>query len=339
MINLDLLNEMINNGYVAMQKHPEHELFIYNYTPKAQYEYHWNEVTLACRGLILDDRYRVVSRPFAKFFNLGETENQFIPNEPFEVFEKLDGSLGILYWVDQEPFIATRGSFTGEQAKMASAILRAKYMDAVQNTDRTKTYLFEIIYPDNRIVVDYGGIEDLFLIAVIDNATGQDLPLPDIGFPLAGKYHGIRDVHTLKAMEEANREGFVIKYRSGLRYKVKFDQYLQLHRTYTNMSNIVVWEYLAAGRPFDDILDILPDELYDWVKMTADALKMHFEAIETQCKEDFKVLPTRKETAEYFQTCAYPPILFRMLDGKSYDSLIWKEVKPQFQKPVFNFGV
>jgi len=78
-----------------------------------------------------------------------------LPQEPFEVYEKLDGSLGILYWVDDEPRVATRGSFTGVQAQRGTAILRARYGHVAFRTD--VTYLFEILFPENRIVVDYGG--------------------------------------------------------------------------------------------------------------------------------------------------------------------------------------
>ena len=76
MINRALLNEMIENDFVNVNKHPTHDLFIYNYSPKAQYERVWNEVTMMCRGLILDADYNIVARPFKKFFNLGEMENQ-----------------------------------------------------------------------------------------------------------------------------------------------------------------------------------------------------------------------------------------------------------------------
>jgi hypothetical protein len=52
---IDALEEMIASGYVKMTKHPEQPLYIYNYMAKAQYEYMWNEVTILCRGLILDE--------------------------------------------------------------------------------------------------------------------------------------------------------------------------------------------------------------------------------------------------------------------------------------------
>ncbi|MBL7816863.1 MAG: T4 RnlA family RNA ligase [Saprospiraceae bacterium] len=334
MINKTLLQEMIENDYVNVNKHPTHDLFIYNYTPKAQYDRVWNEVTLMCRGLILDGQNNIVARPFAKFFNLGEMENQVIPNEPFEVFDKLDGSLGILYWLENEAFIATRGSFVSDQAVVANRILQSKYADILRGgLDKSKTYLFEIIYPENRIVVDYGGLEDLILIAIIDNETGADLPLESMGFPMVTRFDGIKDISTLKTLEEANREGFVIKYKNGLRYKVKFEEYLRIHRIVTQVSNINIWEYLMTEMPFDEILDRVPDEFYDWVKATSADLQAQFAAIEAQCQADFKVFDTRKEAAFYFQTCAYPSVLFKMLDGKSYKEVIWRLIRPSFQKP------
>lgn len=114
--NIDALEEMVSSGYVRMKKHPERPLYIYNYTAKAQFEYMWNEVTMLCRGLILDENYKIVARPFTKFFNYGEVANEVIPSLPFEVYDKMDGSLGILYWWNDRPYIATRGSFMSEQA-------------------------------------------------------------------------------------------------------------------------------------------------------------------------------------------------------------------------------
>ena len=344
MLDTTLLKEMIDNGYVNVQKHPTHDLFIHNYAPKAQYERVWNAVTLACRGLIMDAQNRIVARPFTKFFNLGEVENQSLPNESFEVFEKLDGSLGILYFVENEAFIATRGSFTSEQAVRATAILRSKYAqilhrkspDGKSVVSKNKTYLFEIIYPDNRIVVDYGAMEDIILTAIIDTVTGEDLPLEDIGFPMVKRYDGINDISILSGLEETNREGFVIKYRSGLRYKVKFEEYLRIHRIVTGVSNVSIWEYLAADMPFDDILDRVPDEFYDWVKTTSHNLNEQYRAIEALCQSDFKVLATRKETAAYFLTCAHPSVLFSILDKKPYKNTIWKMLRPKFQKPFAN---
>src|SRR5260370_29373116 len=151
------INQQVDEGYIVKHKHPTADLYIYNYTSKTQFDGYWTPETKACRGLILDEQGLVVARPFEKFFTL-EQHPEPLPVEPFDVFEKLDGSLGILYWIDAEPFIATRGSFNGEHAERANRILHAKYSGLFSGLDRRVTYLFEIIYPQNRIVVDYGEI-------------------------------------------------------------------------------------------------------------------------------------------------------------------------------------
>lgn len=324
------------DGFVVRQNHPKADLFIYNYSPKAQYERVWNEVTLNCRGLIMDGAMNVVARPFQKFFNLGEHENQLIPNEPFEVYEKMDGSLGILYWHNNQPHIATRGSFTSDQSVKANVILHEKYGHVLPLLNPAKTYLFEIIYPENRIVVDYGSTEDLVLLSVVDIATGLEDTLPDVGFPIVKRYSGINDINQLQALEENNREGFVIRFAGGLRYKVKFKEYICIHRIITQVSNISIWEYLRAGNTLDELLDRVPDEFYSWVKKTNADLLSAYAEIENTALAEFKDLGDRKETALYFQQCSYPAILFSMLDKRDYSDAIWKMLRPTFSKPFSN---
>src|SRR5690606_26325973 len=103
------------------QRHATLPLSILNYTEKAQWDRVWNPVTLTCRGLILDDDNEVVARPFGKFFNLADHE-QDDPRLgwPCDVYEKLDGSLGIAYRYGDHVGIATRGSFDSEQAQWAT---------------------------------------------------------------------------------------------------------------------------------------------------------------------------------------------------------------------------
>ena len=268
MIPKDLLLEMIDLGFVIKNKHPTEELYIYNYTQKTQFERVWNEITLECRGLILNENYNIVARPFAKFFNLGEFENQEIPNLKFDVFEKMDGSLGILYFHNNKPFIASRGSFNSDQSTKANELLNSKYELCLANLDQSKTYLFEIIYPENRIVLDYGSDESLVLLAIIDTQTGDEFPLEDLGFPVVKKYDGINDINQLKALELADKEGFVIQYSNNYRLKIKFSEYLRLHRIITQVSSINIWEYLKTEQPLDEVLEKVPDEFFDWVKNT-----------------------------------------------------------------------
>lgn len=327
------LEEMLEAGYVVKQSHPEADLHICNYTPMAQYQGMWNEVTLQCRGLILDGKGTIIARPFRKFFNLGERPDISIPQESFEVFEKMDGPLGISYFLNGKPLIASRGSFSSIQAEKANAMLMGKYKAAAARMKQDRTYLFEIIYPENRIVVNYGSREELVLLGVMEIASGKELPLEDIGFPLVKRYEGLRDLQHLRSLESENKEGFVVRFSGGFRLKVKFDEYVRIHRIVTRVSSCDIWESLSRDESLDDLLERVPDEFYNWVKQTVQRLKSDFHAIETIARSEYRELETRKDTALYFQTCRYPGILFSMLKGEAYAPRIWKMIKPEYERP------
>lgn len=334
----------LNNKWITSRKHPIYDLWIYNYSPICQYDKIWNDVTLQCRGLILDSEYNIHSRPFTKFFNYSELQPNEIPNEPFEAYTKLDGSLGILYWAYDTPFIATRGSFESEQAIRATKILHSKYIHIFDFINSDRTYLFEILYPENRIVVDYNGLEDLILIAVIDNETGNDLPLEDIGFPIVKRHDGINDIEKLKSLEKDNEEGFVVKFKSGFRCKLKFSEYVRLHKILTQTSNIAIWDCLRNNMPLDDLLDKVPDEFYGWVRQTIDNLNNQFKSVYDTAKDAHdKIVDCCMEEGELnrkkFAIEAIKShkdisgIIFNILDGKDCNNQIWKMIRPEYSKP------
>ncbi|HLO53033.1 MAG TPA: T4 RnlA family RNA ligase [Saprospiraceae bacterium] len=336
---IDTLEEMISSGYVRMTKHPERPLYIYNYTAKAQYEYMWNEVTMLCRGLILDENYTIVARPFTKFFNYGEVPDQQIPSLPFEVYDKMDGSLGILYWWNDRPYIATRGSFMSEQAIKATELLYDKYAKSIDQLDKTKTYLFEIIYPENRIVIDYGYTEELVLLAIVDIASGIETPLTDIGFPVVKRYDGLNDLQAIRQLQMNDKEGFIIRFENGFRIKIKFAEYVRLHRIITQVSSKTIWEHLRDNQSMDELLDKVPDEFYNWVRTTIDDFWEAYRKIEAEAKAEYKELEDRKTTAFYFQKCQHPAILFKMYEKRSYDAIIWKLLKPKYERPFRNIEI
>lgn len=331
-LDLNTLRQYEEKGLLSIKKHPTADLYSIGYTQKVQFERLWDEITLQCRGLIIDGEGNVKSRTFKKFFNLDEHKEEEIPNEPFEAFDKLDGSLGICYFIDGNPYIATRGSFESDQAKHATKVLYEKYYHLFDQLNHSCTYLFEIIYEQNRIVVDYGDLDDIVLLTLIDNETGEE-SLPEIGFPIVKRYDGINDLSQLKALEENNKEGFVVRFKSGMRVKMKFAEYVRLHRIITGVSNVTVWEYLSQGKSFDELLDKVPDEFYNWLQITKKDLEDKFNQVLTENKLIFKELETRKETALYFQTQKHPSVLFSMLDGKAPDKVIWKMIRPKYSKP------
>ena len=328
------LKQLEKEGLITLRPNDSNTLLIANYTPKVQYDKLWTETLMQCRGLIVDLEGNIVARPFPKFFNIEEHDN--LPNEEFEVYDKMDGSLGILYVDPAESKwkIATRGSFNSEQALKATKMLYEKYEVGFHTF---YTYLFEIIYPSNRIVCDYGQEERLVLLAMIDNRTGKDVDISESKFPdKVKRYDGIRDVAVLKTLEEDNKEGFVIKYRSGLRIKVKFEEYVRLHRILTQVNARTIWEYLKDGKSPLDLALKVPDEFYNYVRTTAKELNSQFVEIKDNAKYRFKYnfRENRKEFATLAKFEKYPSLQFMIYDNKpTLDEAIWSLIKPQHDKP------
>ncbi|MFC5902864.1 RNA ligase [Streptomyces zhihengii] len=151
------LADALDAGHVTRKAHPELPLSIYTYTRTCQYERRWNRVTVRCRGLVADDATgRIVALPLPKFFNAGEHASgqpyaPALPDEPFEVYDKVDGSLAVVFHYADRWHAASKGSFTSTQARWAQRRLDAGDTSALEPG---VTYLAEILYPENRIVVD-----------------------------------------------------------------------------------------------------------------------------------------------------------------------------------------
>lgn len=326
-LDVEAIQREISAGYINEQQHPSAPLRILNYSQRAQFDWRWNAETMQCRGLIVDHEWNIVSRPFQKFFSV-EQLNGVVPVEPFEAYEKMDGSLGVLYFVDGKPQIASRGSFTSEQAQRASAMLASKYPDA--RFDSGYTYIFEIIYPENRIVVDYGDREELVLLAIVETATGKEWPLHayESVFPVVKRYDGFSQFDELMATQDGTREGFVVRFESGQRVKIKFAEYKRLHKLLTGISPKAIWDVLQAGNDISKAIERVPDEFFQWVRETENNLRAAFAAIETTARGQMTFGGSRKEIAERFKQCLFPSVMFLMLDGRDYSQAIWKMIKP-----------
>ena len=378
--DLNILLDYVDKGLVIMQNHPTLPISIYNYSRDCQYNGLWDDITLNMRGTILDIKGNVIAKPFPKFFNYEELKPEDIPNENFEVYEKMDGSLGIFFYYERElsyeerykkwyinnfesgfeynelvipnfddPYfeptpttkgewrMATRGSFTSEQAIKGMEIAMRYNYDKICVPGYT--YLFEIIYPENRIVVDYGKAERLVLLGVM-NKRGEEFPYEEIadeGWDIVMKYKTWgEDWETLKKEISKDNEGYVIRFSGGMRMKIKGVEYVRLHRILTNFSSKDIWEILKNGEPFEPFLERVPDEFDDWVKRTAMNLRYSFHSIDERAGKmhdyfrygkynDKEVEPTKKEFAEYVKQ--FPKelsaVMFKMWDKQPYDYIIW----------------
>lgn len=344
-MNLETLHRYHEDGLLYNQTHPTLPLTIWNYTEKVQYEGLWDEVTLQCRGLVTDANGNIVARPFKKFFNIEEGKHN--PTSEFDVYEKMDGSLIIVFWYDGVWVVASRGSFTSEQAVAASKIFLE---ELGHNFSIGITYLFEFTANWNRIVVDYGDEDNLTLLGAIRTDDGTEATHEQLEMIAKGancdvvkKYDGIKDYTTLKGMVEDNHEGFVVRFSNGDRMKVKGEEYIRLHKIMTNLSTTAVWEVLSNGGSMDELLKDVPDEFYEKIKEYENELNFSFYTINKEYAWIFNTIRNqyfeahekefnRAEFAMLAKKYKYPSILFSLLDGKDISPLVWKIVKPEFKK-------
>lgn len=362
---------LLDEGYVVKKKHPTEELYLYNYTPKAQFEGInspvWKDYPEMqwCRGLILNDKDEVIARPFPKFWNIESYENDGLPPyNSFEIYDKMDGSLGIVYCTSKGVAVATRGSFESEQAIWATKFLNERYADLVSDILKIKNYhgeynhtwLFELIYPENRIVVDYKGDSKMVLLSIMNNNSGMDLDwintkLLSIFYkiPLVDKFDGITDFKDIRnIIKRDNAEGFVIKFDTGLRVKIKYEEYVKLHSLMTDISTTSIWECVKDGIDIEQMFKDVPDEMFQLIIKEKNKIQNDFYLIERYCQKMWDYFPNeidpkdRKSIALYITRTEgikqYSSIMFSMLDKKPYSEIIWKMVKPEYRKVVMYSG-
>jgi RNA ligase len=200
----------------------------------------------------------------------------------------------------------------------------------------------------NRIVVDYGDYEGLVLLGTFDkNGKEYDVEMwSQWGFDVVRRYDGIKDYTFLKKMIADTHEGFVVKFSNGERIKIKGEEYLRLHKIMTNLSTTAVWEVLSNGGDMENLLKDVPDEFFQKIKEYERTLKYGFYQVSEYCGKahdrfrygkynDVDPEPTKKQFAEHVMKNCYPPyrpVMFSMWDGKPYDHIIWRIIKPAFKK-------
>lgn len=341
-IDANLLNEMVERRLVHKSKHRTFPLYIYNYTSEVQYEKIWNEITIQARGLILDEDNNIVALPFKKFFNHNELKKETFETyrtKPFKVFDKLDGSLGISYVYNNNVYIATRGSFHSEQSVKATEILNTNYkhlIHSMTNEWNHLTFLFEVIYPDNRIIIDYGCLEDIILLGVIDRISGIEVSyeeLNNFGFTVVPeRQENITDLLS-KINSVKDEEGRVIRFNDGFRFKIKFEEYLLLHRAINDLTNNKLWECLYKGINILEKFPNIPDELFSVIQDAQNEFTSQFNEIK---KNSMKLMENvnftdRKSLAKYvMENSSHPHICFAIIDKRTdIDERIWKALKPQ----------
>ena len=362
LFDMEEYEQLVAAKYIREQTHPRFpHLVVSNYTESCTWDKAWNNITLACRGLVWNNKtLDIVARPFNKFFNYGQEGAPDIAlDKTVVVSEKMDGSMGVLYQTPDFAWaISTRGSFASEQAEFATQWFHDEFLDPVKSgltefgIDHYEyswepitglTYIFEIIYPENRIVVDYGDREGLVLLGVVDINTGKSgMPSRGDTFDWPGEIVEFHEFETfgdvIASGERSNKEGFVVWLpETDERVKIKHEEYVILHRFMTNTSPKNIWEVLSAGQDPAETFALAPDEFHEWMKGVIEDLVTKYNALYEDAHKKYESIIesfgydywTRAEFAKLAAKEPNSALLFKILDSRSLDETIWKMIKPR----------
>ena len=281
-----------------------------------------NKTVRESRGIRLEKgTWNIVAHPFDKFFNYGEAYAYNLHLDDSYILEKADGSIIKVYFYDDKWNVATNGTIDANDASNNDGITFAKiFFDVISKEDFDKltakfspnlTYIFELVHPSNRIVVDYAGKKELVFIGLKEN----DGELRDfnifhksinkkyeklfkrvpIRFPKKFNVVNVDDMAQLSELADEhnnkgnNFEGFVItQVKDDLvigRVKVKSPKYVQLHHVATGESitnNLIRVLLENEEDEFEVYLDKLPDAVREEYKLLK---KRYFDLVDYLSKE------------------------------------------------------
>lgn len=339
-IDFSVLDEYHKNKLLKKQKHPKYDLYIWNYSEIVQYSRKWDSITRLCRGLITDKDGNIIARSFEKFFNYEEQDIKEATN--FRIFDKADGSMGILFYYNNEWIFTSRGSFDSEQAIKGYSMIPSDLYDKL---DKKLSYIFEIIYPENRIVVNYGPKECLLYITSF-RIDGTEVNMTDFmknnNIEIVEEYTHLYpdkiNFDDLKKTEIDNKEGYVIMVND-TRIKIKFSTYLKLSKMKSNVNVKNIYMLTKTGTTFENILEGIPDENHEWCDKVYKEIFSECDYYRNLLIELYNsIYIENMSKKDFVYKCStidpiYKPFLFKMFDGKSIDTSLFELVDiPKLEK-------
>jgi hypothetical protein len=230
----------------------------------------WTRENLHQRSVVINAEGEIISASFKKFHNWDEKpELDPIPSslKGAQLMEKLDGSTLIFSRYKGKTIIRTRGTIDASTQPLNGheiEVLKQKYPKFMEMLEHSVTthcsYVFEWTSPLNRIVIDYGAVPEMYLIAIIYHdaysyANQAHLNQVAVGYDLKRpRLFSYDSIDEMKSAVEAFKgvEGLCVYYNDGQSIrKVKAAHYLLCHRMKSEVSSVekVIDLWFAQGRP------------------------------------------------------------------------------------------
>jgi len=344
------LDKLAEEGYLRRVVSPCGRLVLYNYSDKCVFDKKWNKYTLNARGTVYElNTGKIVAKAFPKFFNFSELpvskSRNLAKQTNFTTIEKVDGSLGVVYFYDGSWRINTRGSFTSDQAIEGAEILK-KYNLFHLNTDIT--YLVEIIYPENKIIVDYGSCRALALLGAYNKITGLEADESflretsdkvNMWIPKRYVFNSIDELIADQERLPSTEEGFVVRFSSGERVKFKSLEYLKIARLLSHLTPLHLWEHMSLGIVNKQVLMELPEEFRPEIDGVVNELQREYNRLKeeifaesTKIIEETKSADNQKKAIGLMKKeLKHSSCIFSILDEQQHriDDYIMKQIRPK----------
>jgi len=287
-----------------------------------------------CRGIIFDeaDNWRIVARPFDKFFNVQEPLAATIDWATARVQEKLDGSLAIVFFYDQKWNMATSGTPdasgpVGDHGMTFKELFWKVWKECEYDQkswlDPKWTYMFELCTPFNRVVVSHPK-NRLVLLGIRHTENGNEANI-DIDHELHLDFDVVKSF-AHKSLEELTssfevtdgleQEGYVVVDAQFRRVKVKHPRYILFHQMLGSLTQKKLLEVIRTGE-VPEVLGAFPE----W-KNEAETLERRYKALIMDAEgsyESIRDIPVQKDFAKEALKTRFSSAMFTVRAGKAKD--------------------
>ncbi|WP_180953810.1 RNA ligase [Bacillus sp. M6-12] len=291
------------------------ELIVFKYGKEVSFYDLWNEFYMETRGVIVDlRRMELVASPYRKFFNFNEKPFTSVERitqllkeaKEIVIKNKEDGSMVSVTKYNGQIIVATPGSMESSQAQWAKAFLSKHYQAFLDDMPSHITFIFEAIYPENRIVIDYQGEEKMVLTNMRSTLNGMyfedtivqffglmyKIPTPEVENKALSEL--IEEAQNKELHPADKKEGWVFTVKTlkeELMFKLKCEDYCEIHKVIgVANSPKVVFEQIVQDT-FDDFIAKVPDVVKPLVYDIANVIWEYIQSLKKDVEHHLSLIP------------------------------------------------
>jgi hypothetical protein len=260
-------------------------LRVVKYKNKVFYKNLWTPELCEMRGLVVDEEWNVIVRPFTKVFNRFENDTDFPLDTPVAAVRKVNGFMGALTIDDEHgTIVSTTGSLDSPFVAMAEKYLLPLVDRGLING---VTYLFEIVDPeDPHIIEELPGAYLIGARTVCSQIALLECDLDEIAKGMdvyRPHWQSCSFGEIVEQAKVAKHEGFVVYNKlTGKALKLKTPYYLTKKFFSRVRAEKLTANWLAANREsFDEeylpLIDYISDNRDQFTAMDQEGRKSFIE--------------------------------------------------------------